>query len=119
MGGDVVAGNFIGTDPTGGASAPNNGGILVATDSNMIGGASGAARNVISANIGRGVLIRQATTRGTAVAGNFIGTDKTGTLAQDANGNALGNGMDGVALTSGANNNTIGGATAGALGVVA
>ena len=50
-GGNVVEGNFIGTDPTGTLARPNGqGGIRVFSSGNRIGGLTAAARNVISGN---------------------------------------------------------------------
>src|SRR5215475_398330 len=52
-GGNVIAGNYIGTEPTGTASfaKPNNGiGVFINTPNNTIGGSSSADRNVISGN---------------------------------------------------------------------
>ena len=52
-GGNVVEGNFIGTDPTGTLARPNgSGGIRVFSSGNRIGGLTAAARNVISGNHG-------------------------------------------------------------------
>ena len=45
-----VAGNFIGTDPTGETAAPNGIGVVIENSSNLIGGPSVANRNVISEN---------------------------------------------------------------------
>jgi titin len=103
--GDVVAGNFLGTDPTG-TVAEGNGVVGVALANGAthgtIGGATAAARNVISGNVGSGgagVELLGATTSGNTVAGNFIGTDATGTasltnwagiIVQDATGNTIG-----------------------------
>ncbi len=114
--GNRVQGNFIGTDVTGfvalgnGTSGPVTGpGVLIfSASNNTIGGATAGERNLISGNVGNGVLISNAT--GNRVQGNFIGTDVTGTVA-------LGNTIDGVGISS-ASNNTIGGATAGERNVI-
>ena len=45
-----VAGNFIGTDPTGETAAPNENGVVIENSSNLIGGPSVGNRNVISGN---------------------------------------------------------------------
>jgi len=81
----VVAGNYIGTDVTGTAALPNRGnGVTVwAGSSNRIGtDADGvgdtAERNLISGNTGAGV---QLTTSDNVVAGNYVGTNVTGTAA--------------------------------------
>ena len=83
---------------------------------NTIGGTTAAARNVIAASTGNGVIIggtgtNGATTSHNLVEGNYIGTDMTGTAA-------LGEGIAGVNIESGATNNTIGGTTAAARNVI-
>ncbi len=107
----VITGNYIGTDVTGTVALPNQkGGIFVYTDTQGTrigydGSGVGQAlqRNIISGNTGPGVTIDYTST--TTVAGNYIGTDVTGTVA-------LGN-TDGVYIRDGAHNNTIGGVIAG------
>ncbi len=117
--GNVVAGNFIGTDATGTVALGNSGfGVLIdlrsagaGATNNTIGGNVAGAGNIISGNIGNGVEISGAGTSENLVAGNYIGTDVTGTVA-------LGNGFDGVALTNGASGNTLGGTTADARNII-
>ena len=100
-GGNLVQGNFIGTDMSGGAARANRGaGILVRGDRNTIGGAAPAARNVVSGNTGVGIRVQGAAN---LLQGNFVGTDAAGERA-------LGNGGDGIAVSGG---NTIGGAAPG------
>ena len=72
--------------------------------SNVIGGTSASYRNVISGNDGGGIRIAGATTGGTLVQSNYIGTDATGA----AN---LGNNSFGIYI-DGAPGNTVGGSTA-------
>jgi hypothetical protein len=107
-GSDLVAGNFIGTDVTGVAAAAtdNNDGVYTASPGNLIGGTSPAARNIISGTGSVGSATRgvDLESNGNLVQGNYIGTDKSGTLA-------LGTG-NGVWV--GATSNTIGGTSAGA-----
>ncbi len=83
----VVAGNLIGTDVTGLLPIPNWHGVSlsglsengrVGTDGNGVGDAD--ERNVIAGNQSVGVHISH-TNNGPLVAGNFIGTDITGTRA--------------------------------------
>ncbi len=122
--GNVVEGSFIGTNNTGSAALPNYDGILIqngATD-NTIGALSvGAQSNVISGNTWDGVHIVDSGTTGNVVEGNYIGITPIipshgGHAAQLPA--ALGNGASGVAVFAGANNNTIGGTTAGAGNVI-
>jgi hypothetical protein len=113
--GNVIEGNFIGTNAAGTAAAPNSMNGVVAIDcgigfnggsNNTIGGVTPAARNLISGNAGRGIVVGIS---GNVVQGNFIGTDVHGTAA-------LGNGSTGVeADVSG---NTIGGTTAAARNII-
>ena len=113
-GGNVIEGNFIGTDPTGTLPQPNSGfGIRVLSANNRIGGLTPAARNVISGNIGTGILVLNSTATGNVVQGNYIGVNAAGTAALP-NTNLVG----GIQVTNGASGNTIGGAVAGAGNVV-
>jgi hypothetical protein len=89
--GDLVQGNYIGTDSTGTKALGNgNGGISVGGNGNTIGGASAAARNIISANGGDGISLTNGS--GNLIQGNFIGLDSTGNqpLGNSANGIELG-----------------------------
>ena len=81
---NLIQGNKIGTNAEGAAAIANNLGIQISDSSNnVIGGATGAARNVISGNRTRGVGISQfiGTATGNQVLGNYIGTNAGGTLA--------------------------------------
>ena len=111
--GNVVQGNFIGTDATGTVALGNGDGVFIsyAASNNVVGGTSAAARNVISGNGGPGVELYFAGTSGNRVQGNRIGVA--------ANGSALGNGGDGVLVTTGAGSNRIGGTAPGAGNVIA
>ncbi len=100
--GNLIAGNFIGTDPSGTVARGNNTGVLIeGATGNTIGGASTGLGNLISGNVGNGVNLDQGAV-GNLIAGNLIGTDPTGTIA-------VGNGFRGLAATFGARDNTIGG----------
>ena len=113
--GNVVAGNYIGVDATGTIDRGNYAsGVFIAAPNNTIGGTSTAARNVISGNGFRGVLISSSLATGNTVAANFIGTNAAG----DA---GIGNGADGifVSATTAPGNNTIGGTTAAAANTIA
>jgi parallel beta-helix repeat protein len=100
--GNIVAGNYIGTNMAGTSPGPNfSNGIVVfgpSTD-NLIGGATAADRNLISGNEDKAIVIVGG--GGATIAGNLIGTDVTGTQA-------LPNRFWGVALDPG-NNSTISG----------
>src|SRR5208283_1044852 len=113
--GNIVAGNFIGTDVTGTQSLGIVGdGVFLAegASSNWIGvNPSGGQAiqdegNVISGNGYDGVQIVNGANFN-VVAGNKIGTDVSGTAA-------LGNSSSGVEVDAGCANNTIGGLTTGA-----
>ena len=108
--GNLVQGNYIGTDATGTAALGNRAyGVDVTGGSgNTIGGTTAAARNVISSNYG-GVCLLEAST-GNLVEGNYIGTDSAGTAA-------LGNTVVGVVISN-ATGNTIGGTIPGAGNVI-
>ena len=76
--GNVVEGNYIGTDATGQVALGNPIGVdILGATSNLIGGTSPAEGNVISGNAQVGVWIHWAAT-GNRVLGNWIGTDPTG-----------------------------------------
>jgi titin len=76
---NVVAGNHIGTDASGTAASPNSEGVVIQSRGNTIGGTSAADRNVISGNRDDGVEMLSAGNN--LIAGNYIGTDVTGTAA--------------------------------------
>lgn len=85
-GGNLVAGNYIGTNAagTGNFSNPNNGvGITVLSPNNIIGGLTPADRNLISGNrsssVQMGVDVFGANAKGNKIIGNYIGTDVNGT----------------------------------------
>ena len=102
--GNLVQGNFIGTDVTGINALGNQEGIVIVAPDNVIGGTETGARNVISGNEDIGVVIVSTYGTGNVVLGNYIGTDVTGT-------NTLGNGGDGVVIFQGATANSIGDGT--------
>ncbi len=110
-GSNLIQGNRIGTDLTGTRALPNSGDGIDDIDerSNTIGGTALGAGNVISGNLGAGIVLTSAYASYNLVQGNFIGTDPSGRLV-------LGNGRDGVDLIDGFN--TVGGTTAGAGNVI-
>ena len=108
----VVAGNYLGTDPTGALARPNAVGVFVQNATlNRIGGTVAADRNVISGNSPDGIQIVGAGATGNLVQGNYIGLDSGGTAD-------LGNVNTGVAIFNGASSNTVGGTAAGAGNVI-
>ena len=103
-----VVGNFIGLNRLGtGDEGNTEDGIRLedGATSNIIGGTTTAARNIISGNDRHGVFISGDSTSNNTVSGNYIGTDAAGT-------GFVGNSVDGV-LINGGDNNTIGGTTSG------
>lgn len=93
----IIAGNYVGTNASGTAAVPNNGGILVADVAStgvIIGGSSGitvggpctGACNLISGNTGDGVRLGG---NNGVLRGNFIGTDVSGTTAVPNTGNGV------------------------------
>ena len=108
--GNLVQGNYIGTDISGTQHLRNLGNGVEITNlssGNLIGGTTDGARNVISGNDGLGILIALGPGIGNLVQGNYIGTDQSGTQP-------LGNLRGGISIVSGASNNTIGGMIAAA-----
>ena len=111
--GNLIQGNYIGTDITGTVALGNvAGGMQIfafqePTGINTIGGTTAASRNIISANGDNGILLQSSNI---LIQGNFIGTAVNGT----AN---LGNGASGIFVQD--NNDTIGGTVAGAGNVIA
>ncbi len=108
--GNIVEGNYVGTDISGtiGVANVNSGIDLGFSDSgNVIGGSVAGAGNVVSGNY-NGIQVTQSA--GDFIQGNLVGTDDTGTVA-------LGNTQVGIYLESDAGT-TVGGSTAGARNVV-
>jgi parallel beta-helix repeat protein len=116
--GNVIQGNYIGTDQTGNLARGNvqDGIVLQNVSSNQIGGAASGAGNLISGNNGNasgagnnGIYFTNAAWN--LIQGNRIGTDAGGTAS-------LGNSWNALWLQS-AHSNQIGGAVAGAGNVLA
>lgn len=116
---NIISGNEIGPD----AAGTNSPGVqaygvalLTGASGNIIGGTTTGAGNVVSGNGLYGVYMFGPAVGGNVVEGNLIGTDVTGT-------NALPNGPFtyggwGIGVWNYANNNIIGGTTAGARNVI-
>jgi hypothetical protein len=110
--GNLIQGNYIGTDITGTNAFPNTlAGVYLpdGASGNVIGGTSQYARNVISGNY-YGVYIAGAG-GGNVIEGNYIGVTPDGTRA-------VGSAFTGVILFGGTTNNLIGGTTSGAANVL-
>lgn len=103
-GGNKIEGNFLGTTPDGSSPPGTPVGVRVVSNGNIVGGISPAARNLISENICGVILQGQL---GNIIAGNFIGTDASGTAAR-ANTTGI------LVQTGFATNTIIGGTTPGA-----
>ena len=111
--GNLVEGNYVGTDITGTTALGNVGtGVYVSTASNTIGGSVAGAGNVLSGNDRSGLAL-EVGANANVVEGNFIGTNAAGTAA-------LANVLGGILVNGGASN-TIGGSTGaiGTLGIAA
>jgi titin len=113
--GDVVQGNRIGTDPTGTLPRPNGGtGVaLLGSRGIVIGGTVPGAGNLISANSADGILFSTKSLIN-YVFGNDIGTDETGHPAA-----GMGNGANGIEITTNSGFNLIGYPGVGAKNVIA
>jgi hypothetical protein len=101
--GNVVQGNYIGTDITGSVALGNSNGLSVNGPTNIIGGTSAGAGNLISGNTNYGIILNSYS--GNVIQGNRIGTDCTGT-------HVLKNNNTGVGI--GSQNTVVGGLAAGA-----
>jgi hypothetical protein len=119
-GGNKIEGCFIGVSADG-TTAQSNNGLAIDIESspnNTIGGTTPAARNVISSNHGASsanILIVGASSSGTTIQGNYIGTNAAGTA--DTGGNTRGVQI-GRGSGDGSSNNIIGGTTAAARNVI-
>lgn len=95
---NAVYGCFLGTDQTGTVAVPNIDGMRINafsnvtpdfSDNNIIGGTGAGQRNVISGNSNAGIeLIKNV--NNTIIQNNYIGTDKTGTVALPNHGFGIG-----------------------------
>ncbi len=100
--GNLLQGNYFGTDAGGATWVANiNDDVLIDSGAtgNTVGGTAGGLSNLISGAIHNGVEINGASNN--LVAGNFIGTDVSGSAA-------LWNDNDGVLIINGATGNTVG-----------
>lgn len=119
-GGNLIEGDFLGTNASGTKTFPPNsssggtldGILLKSSANNTIGGTAPADRNLISGNGANGIEIPLYLDTGNLIEGNLIGTDITGTKA-------LGNGLAGIDMYGGSGSSTtVGGTAAGAANVI-
>ena len=110
---NIIAGNHIGID-AGGTNAVGNGthawqsGVRIANGAqrNLIGtdgdgAADQAERNVVSGNLGHGIVLEHNGTDENVIAGNFVGTDAGGV-------ERVPNGGRGIVITTGSSANRVG-----------
>ena len=103
---NAVQANYVGLQTGGSTAAANAEGILIAGTNNTIGGTAAGVGNAIAGNTGDGVELSGSGSTGNLVAGDWIGTDSTGSQYFP---NATG-----VEIDAGASGNTIGGTSPGA-----
>jgi hypothetical protein len=111
---NAVLGNYIGVNTSGSLMVSNElGGVFLADGAigNTLGGTNAGAGNVISGNLGNGILLRGTNVVNNTIQGNFIGTDAAGT-------HALANTVAGVTVDTGSSSNLIGGTSPGARNVI-
>jgi parallel beta-helix repeat protein len=109
--GNIIYGNYIGTDLTTTSSIPNDNGIILSyASSTTIGGNTASLRNIISGNTGAAIVMNGTGTRLNSVIGNYIGTDSSGTIA---NSN-----YSGIVIKSNSHSNIIGGSTSGERNII-
>jgi parallel beta-helix repeat protein len=105
--GNIIIGNYLGTRADGMGAVPNrqSGVSIVAGASyNQIGGTALNESNLISGNSDDGIYVADASTIGNRIVGNLIGPNHLGTAI-------IGQGFDGIVITTGANQNSIGNGT--------
>ncbi len=95
--GNIVQGNYLGTNAAGTDTLGNNFGVFLDHAPNDTIGTAGAGGNVISGNYYAGIYVYYLTSSGNAIQANYIGTDLTGN-------NDRGNLRYGIVLDSAANN---------------
>jgi CSLREA domain-containing protein len=98
--GSTVAGNLIGTSPTGTAALPNGGGginVNPSADSTTIGGPAALDGNVISGSTGAGISAAEVSSAANSLTGLVIEGNRIGTgIGGEA---ALANTSDGIRIT--------------------
>jgi len=106
--GNLIQGNYIGTDVNGTTVLSNtlSGVVITSAANNDVGGTAAGAGNLISGNGQYGVIIMNSGATGNEVQGNYIGTN--------LNGNAMVPNQGAGVLIVNASGNTVGGTTAAA-----
>ena len=109
--GNIVRGNFLGTDASGMTAIPNvqSGVNFNFGSGNVIGGTVAGSRNIISGNGSSGIQINPTASTGNLILGNSVGTSVAG--------GPLGNGSSGINAWS--DGNIVGGTNAGEGNVIA
>ncbi len=105
-----IQGNYIGVNISGTSSIANGTADEYTAIEIYYSANNTVTKNLVSGNIGSGILIQGDTSTGNSILANYIGTDKTGTKQ-------IANTAGGIRLENGANHNEIGGvnsATGGA-----
>jgi titin len=102
-GGDLVEGNYIGTDVTGSALLTNAANAVnIQSPNNTVGGSTAGSGNVIAGQTGAaGIWISGSLATGNVVEGNLVGTNASGTAILGALG-------DDININSGASHNLVG-----------
>jgi hypothetical protein len=114
--GNVVIGNYIGTNAAASVAIANglggaSGGVVIGGNSNRVGGSAPGEGNVIAGNAPIGLRFHMAAS-GNIALGNFIGTNASGAAT-------IGNTGGGVVIEGDSTNNTVGGTAAGETNTVA
>ena len=114
--GNIVEGDYIGTDSRGTTPQPNGGnGVLITSLVNSTIGSGAASHNIIGGSAGHGDLISGNTLSGVVITNAAaINVVENSTIGLNLAGSAaLGNGDRGVLINNGATSNTIGGVGVG------
>ena len=111
---NTIEGNYLGTNAAGNGAVGNLKGVGLGggSPSNVVGGTTPGARNVISGNTNRGVVVGASGSNGNLLEGNYIGINAAGS-------GALPNGLGGVLVFNNAIGNVTGGTIAGAGNIIA
>ena len=103
--GNTIEGNIIGLDASASIAIPNGTSgvyIYAGAQSNRVGGEVSGAANIIAGNLGPGIYLVGLDTDNNFIKGNLIGLASSGSLG-------LGNGGDGIYMTTDVSNTTVGG----------